>query len=349
LIFDVAIIGGGPAGAATGIHLSRAGLSVAIIEATRYDTARFGETLPPDVHPTLRDLGVWDAFLGLSPAESPGIVSVWGRDRAEEQDFVSNPHGAGWCVDRNSFDAMLLAEAGRLGARTFTSQKAAAPERTADGWRVGEIAARFVVDAAGRNGLKLESRCERRFEDVLLAITVLVSYAGGPPSDCRTYIETAPDGWWYSAVLPAGDVMAMFFTDPETYREQGIVLGDELAAATLTRARLAGGSIRRSQVVYAPSCCRTELAGPDWLAVGDSASCYDPLSGRGVLKALRQARAAAQAVLTGDAEPYAKLVREEFDHYVRQRRVYYAGERRWQDAGFWKRRLRDATCVAEKS
>jgi flavin-dependent dehydrogenase len=339
LIFDVAIIGGGPAGAATGIYLSRAGRNVAILEATSYDTPRFGETLPPDVHPALRDLGVWDAFLALSPTESPGIVSVWGGDRAGEQDFLSSPHGAGWCVDRNSFDAMLLTEAGRLGAHICTSRRAAAPERTSSGWSIGEIAARFVVDAAGRNGVKLEARCERDIDDVLLAITVLVSYDSGPPPDRRTHIETAPDGWWYSGLLPNGDVMAMFFTDPETYREQGIVLGEALSEAPLTRTRLAGGRIRRTQVVYAPSCCRKQLAGSDWLPVGDSASCYDPLSGRGVLKAMRQASAAAKAVLTGNSEEYGKLVRGEFDHYVRQRRVYYAAERRWEGSGFWKRRL----------
>jgi flavin-dependent dehydrogenase len=339
LIFDVAIIGGGPAGAATGIHLSRAGARVAIVEATNYDTDRFGETLPPETNPTLRELGVWDAFHALGPTESPGIVSGWGGDATHEQDFVSSPHGAGWRVDRNTFDAMLLAEAGRLGARVFPSRKAA-PERTAGGWALDEITARFLIDASGRNGLRLESRCEREIEDVLLAIAVLVTYDGVAPSDCRTYIETAPDGWWYSGLLPNGDVMAMFFTDPETYRAPGIVLGDELTAAPLTRTRLAAGRIRRSRIVYAPSCCRKLIAGADWLAVGDSASCYDPLSGRGVLKALRQAAAAAKAVLADDRNEYVTLVRSEFASYVRQRKAYYAGERRWAESGFWKRRSR---------
>ena len=314
-------------------------MRIAIVEATNYGAPRFGETLPPEVHPALRELGVWDAFLALSPTESPGIVSSWGSGRAQEQDFVSNPHGTGWCIDRNAFDAMLLAEAGRLGAHVFTAHKVPAPERSGRGWSVGDITARYVIDAAGSNGVKLESRCERDVDDVLLAVTLLVSYDSGAPPDCRTYIETAPDGWWYSGLLPNGDVMAMFFTDPETYCEEGIVLGDELGAAPLTRARLAGSHIRRSKVVYAPSSCRKQIAGADWLAVGDSASCYDPLSGRGVLKALRQAAAAAKAMESGDPERYARLVRSEFDSYVRQRKIYYASEVRWPDSGFWKRRL----------
>jgi flavin-dependent dehydrogenase len=313
-------------------------MRVAIVEATNYDADRFGETLPPEVNPALRDLGVWDAFQASAPAESPGIVSVWGGRSAQEQDFVSSPHGAGWRVDRNSFDAMLLTEACRLGAQIVTSRQARTPERTAAGWRVGDLSARYAIDATGRNGLKLESRYESEVDDVLLAITVVVSYGSGAPLDSRTCIETAPAGWWYSGLLPNGDVVAMLFTDPETYREQGIVLGEQLAAAPFTRARVAGGRIRRSRVLYAPSCCRKQIAGAGWLAVGDSASCYDPLSGRGVLKALRQASAAAKAVLTGDPDEYVRLVRGEFDSYVRQRRAYYSGVRRWEGSGFWRRR-----------
>jgi flavin-dependent dehydrogenase len=339
-MFDVLIAGGGPAGAVTGICLIRAGARVAIVEATGYDTGRFGETLPPEINPVLRELGLQVAFQALGPAAAPGIVSAWGTSNAAEQDFVSNPHGSGWRVDRNAFDAMLLREAERAGARVFTTRRVGAPERADGVWRMDEIAARVLVDATGRNGLQLEDRNEREIDDVLLAVALVVAYERGAPADGRTHIEATRSGWWYSGALPDGTVMAMFFTDPEQYGE-GIVIGDQLADAPLTRERLAGGRIRRSSTVHAPSSCRKTICGDGWLAVGDSASCYDPLSGRGIFKAFRHGAQAAQAVAAGTPErmeEYAKAVRQEFESYVRQRRAYYAMERRWENSGFWARR-----------
>jgi flavin-dependent dehydrogenase len=135
--------------------------------------------------------------------------------------------------------------------------------------------------------------------------------------------------------------MAMFFTDPETYRNDGIAIGEQLAAAPLTRERLQGGGIAKSHVVYAPSFCRRTIFGDGWLAVGDSASCFDPLSGRGIFKALRQGAAAADAIVNGSIAQYAADVRREFESYTRQRRMYYAAEQRWGSSGFWQRRRRD--------
>ena len=48
--------------------------------------------------------------------------------------------------------------------------------------------------------------------------------------------------------------------------------------------------------MYVASSCRKTISGEAWLAVGDSASSYDPLSGRGIFKAMRQGTNAAIAV-----------------------------------------------------
>jgi flavin-dependent dehydrogenase len=341
---DVLIVGGGPAGSVTAICLARAGIRVAIMEAQGRDRDRFGETVPPEINPVLGELGLWEAFQALRPVAAPGIVCRWGTRVAAEQDFVSNPHGSGWRVDRDAFDAMLLREAASAGAHVYTGCKPGARERSDGVWKLDEIRARFLVDAAGRNGLNLGVRGHGDIEDVLLAIAIRISYSGGAPSDCRTYVETTPAGWWYSGLLPDGDVMAMFFTDPEIYRTEGVAIADQLAAAPLTRERLQGGQIARSHVVYVPSSCRSTMCGDGWLAVGDSASCYDPLSGRGIFKALRQGAAAAASIakaFDGDTAAipnYAADVRQEFESYARQRRTYYAGERRWEASGFWRRR-----------
>jgi flavin-dependent dehydrogenase len=352
--FDVLVAGGGPAGAVVTLCLARRGCRVALLEATAYDVPRYGETLPPEINPVLRDLGLWEAFQALAPIESSGMISVWGDPLPVEVDFVRNVHGPGWHIDRGRFDAMLMKEAASAGVCVYSSRRVGACCREGDGWTVGEFRSGFLVDACGRNGLRIDDdsdgegdgNIDRENEDVLVAIALTISYSEQRARDLRTCIETTSCGWWYTAPLPDGTAIAMFFTDPTVYRQEGIAIYDQLKAAPLTARRLEGGHIEDSRVLNVSSSCRTTLFGNGWLAVGDSASSYDPLSGRGVFKALRHASSAADVItarLRGDTSSmpmYATQVRREFDEYVRQRRLYYATERRWSEYSFWQARTK---------
>jgi 2-polyprenyl-6-methoxyphenol hydroxylase-like FAD-dependent oxidoreductase len=60
--FSVLVAGGGPAGCATAIDLAAKGLKVLLVERSRYERWRVGETLPPSVCVTLTQLGVWERF-----------------------------------------------------------------------------------------------------------------------------------------------------------------------------------------------------------------------------------------------------------------------------------------------
>jgi flavin-dependent dehydrogenase len=166
-VHDVAVLGGGPAGSATALELARRGRDVVLLERSRFDGPRFGETLPPQINPLLRRLGAWDVFLACGPLESPGTISAWGSPFADETDFVANPHGNGWHVDRNAFDAALCELAARAGVRVCVGTAVSSCRRDAeDGtWtvstanaQVGSLRARFVVDATGRNGVRLKRR-----------------------------------------------------------------------------------------------------------------------------------------------------------------------------------------------
>jgi flavin-dependent dehydrogenase len=343
--FDIAVAGSGPAGAVTALCLARRGWRVAVLECRSFNQLRVGETLPPEINPVLRSLGLWEAFLSQLPLESPGTISIWGSSVPSEVDFTDNPFGCGWHVDRERFDRMLCREAVSAGAKLFLHAGGTCA-RKQGGWRAGELHAKFLVDATGRNGLLVDGERQREQEDALLAIVLRISNWRSQPQDLRTCIEATPAGWWYSASLPDGMGVAMFFTGAEVYRETGISMTEQLRAASLTRQRLREGWSEEPRIVHTPSGQRKNVFGTDWVAVGDSASSYDPLSGRGIFKALRHGQAAARAIdaqLRGHPEAierYGAQVKQEFEQYARQRSSYYSLEERWVDEPFWRSRRR---------
>jgi 2-polyprenyl-6-methoxyphenol hydroxylase-like FAD-dependent oxidoreductase len=66
--FDVVVIGGGPAGTAVALALVTQGVSVLVVERSNYQQLRFGETLPPEIQPTLSRLGLARFPAGASPS-----------------------------------------------------------------------------------------------------------------------------------------------------------------------------------------------------------------------------------------------------------------------------------------
>lgn len=82
-----------------------------------------------------------------------------------------------------------------------------------------------------------------------------------------------------------------------------------------------------------------------WTAAGDAAACFDPISALGIGHALSSGihagRVAHAHVGRHGAlgEAYRDSLLAHFKGYVQTRRGFYASERRWPDAGFWRGRL----------
>ena len=134
--YDVIVFGCGPAGAAAALALARNGLSVAILSKPRGDVPPIGETVPPGIVRPLAQLGLWDDFRAAAHAEAPGTVVIWGDERPHENDFVFNPYGPGWHLDRARFDAMLLAAAQAAGLDVCYCPALTCVHEPAGGWKV---------------------------------------------------------------------------------------------------------------------------------------------------------------------------------------------------------------------
>jgi flavin-dependent dehydrogenase len=118
-----------------------------------------------------------------------------------------------------------------------------------------------------------------------------------------------------------------------------------LECTSHTVARSRGFQIEGDVRVKSASTYRLERpAGDGWVAVGDAASTYDPLSAEGVCKAIRSGLSAAEAIhhyLTGNTgilQAHMLEVAKEFEDYLAQRVQYYRREMRWPTSLFWNRR-----------
>jgi flavin-dependent dehydrogenase len=311
--------------------LAGAGASVVLFERSTYDGSRIGETLPPEVRVPLDRLGVWDRFLADGHARSPGIVAAWGTAEPYANDFVLNPYGCGWRVDRNRFDEALAGRAEGAGAVVRTGVHVDRCRLSENGmWELPGVVAGFLVEATGRSPSFAGAR--RVVHDRMVAV---VGLALESDEDERALIEATEHGWWYAARLPDGRLVMAFQTDP---RPDVRGRWDEfLSGAPLTAARARGpaGGVR---VVAANSHRSDPMAGKGWLAVGDAAAAHDPIAGLGIQWALESGIAGAEAIIRGDRATYAHNMNERFTRYLTTRAHYYRAETRWPDAPFWRGR-----------
>jgi flavin-dependent dehydrogenase len=193
----------------------------------------------------------------------------------------------------------------------------------------------------------------RQLSAVSFDVALARSPFRAPRMDDFTLVEAVEDGWWYSAPLPDARCALAFFSDSDLVaparRASG--LRARLLRAPLTLERVGGppGALGLAfesppRVVAAHSSRLDPVAGDAWLAVGDAAASFDPLSSQGLESALAGALRAAQAVrrrLDGDAEAtraYAAELRREWRRYVYERARVYERETRFARSPFWRRR-----------
>lgn len=364
---DVLVVGGGPAGAATAVALRRQGLSVVVVEREPQAKERVGETLSPGARHALAGLGLWDVFVADGHAQVAGRRSLWGRAGALEVHSLHDADGPGWHLDRRRFEALLRDEATRAGARVLAGE---VPEAiTFDGrrWRVrtssgARLQARLAVDASGRAACLARLAGARRVVlDQLVAVAAFLPKGAAGGFDRFTLVEAEAGGWWYSAPLPAGRGVVAFFTDAELApgARSAAAFRRRLAKAPATSARCLGAARAgrlvleaAPRVVSANTSRLTVVAGDSWLAVGDAATAFDPLSSQGLESALSSALHAARAIrrrLDGDSgalHSYAAHVCQTWRRYVYERARVYEQETRWPDAPFWRRRQAHRALVA---
>lgn len=368
----VAVVGGGPAGAAAAVGLAKHGAQAVVLDSGDGWEKKVGECLPPLVNPLLAMLGIADRLDLDGHLRSHAVLSAWGSSEIAERDFLFSSSGSGWHLDRSVFESRLATAALEAGAEWQVGVRVTEVQHNDSRWTVSGQSPRgrfsfktdYLIDATGRRAIVARRLGIRRaYYDRLVGIAAILPCTHPNPSaGLFSLVEAAPDGWWYSAPLPNGQLSVVYLTDADLSgsRSARSIGGwrNLLFSTQHTRRRVEAANFAAPswlQVVTAATSRLYGYVGDGWTAVGDSAATFDPISSHGIYSALAGGYQAGRAVartLTGKSgalHEYTADMDRAFGEYLVRRADHYAVERRWSSNLFWLRRHREIRPGATQS
>ena len=353
-MLDVAVIGGGPAGASCAMRLQQFGLAVALFEKGEGRRQHVGESLPSSIRVVLESLELTLPDEVVEPRPPEHFV-YWGPmsgsgARARQHQETS------LLVWRGPFDAFLRDTASERGVHIIdapVSRVRPIEEGHALDCGGGETrACRFVVDASGRSGVVAKAYRQRVEGLRTLALTGHFDTFETGEASPTTIVETFADGWVWSAplqnglrdvtVMVDGDAVRTGYADADAVYQAAIDRAPHIRSMVECRKRVDPvRGIDATPYGASPFCAR------DFLLVGDAASFLDPLSAHGVHKAMDGAIVAAAVVRTILENPsmaeeaalfYDSREQDIFDITRSRLARLYRQETRFADRPFWTKR-----------
>lgn len=301
VIYDLAVIGGGPAGSATAITAARAGKSVLLLEKGRYPRHKVcGEFVSPESHEVLADLLGRDHSLLRTP---PQITQA--RMFVDGTCLIFALPQPAWSIPRFDLDHALWHASIAAGAtcRDVTSvQSISAHSLQIEGQ---EIKTKLVINASGRwSNLHRPSLIESGPRWIGLK----AHFAGeqAPPSTDIYFFEGG-----YCGVQPIADnkinASAMVRADVATS------LAEVFAAHPGLWLRSRAWEQCTETVTTSPLIHRApEPVTNGVMNAGDAAAFIDPYTGDGISLALRSGVLAAQCATSGGPDRYAREYQQRF-------------------------------------
>ena len=336
---DVAVIGAGPAGAATAIRAARGGARVTVFEKASPGRDKVcGDGLTPRAVSALGELGI--ALDGAHRID--GLRMIAGSARRELLWPANNrfgPHGAVW--PRRTLDRHLVEAAEAAGAEILWNTEVL-PTLDDDGAAVGveqaggggRWRADLVVLATGAPGAAARRLGAERVESEPFGLAIR-TYAPSPRHADR-YLEACltlrgDGGGWvpgYGWMFPAGDgtvnIGAGSMSTMKGFRRLNLNrLLDDYRALVAEEWEL-GDYLERPRAWRLPMSA-VRRHGPGWAAVGDAAGLINPMNGEGIDYGLESGMLLADLFLadpSGASNAYDRLLGERFDEFLRTGRRF---------------------------
>jgi flavin-dependent dehydrogenase len=341
--YDVAVIGGGPAGATTACFLAQSGRRVVLIDKAQHPRFHIGESFLPHNLPILDRLGVRQAVAGIG-VHKPGAEFV-SPEHEDRQTFFFEESLApvlpsSYQVRRADFDEILFRRAEAVGVVLKEGCTVTQSRRLAQGWRleldgdevVSEISARYLVDASGRDGLIARAQDLRIRDSRHNSAALFAHYEGVSPDAWETQgnisIYWFEHGWIWMIPLPDGVTSIGAVCMPDYLKTRSDSL-EEFMEETLRQCPKAWNVLKDATQIGDVSGAgnysyKAKAAGGDgYLLVGDSYAFVDPVFSTGVLLAMSGAERAARTVndildRPARARAYQRRYQREIDRAIKR-------------------------------
>ena len=343
---DVAVIGGGPAGAATAIRAARGGAKVVVFEKGPHGRDKVcGDGLTPRAVGALQELDI-----DMSDAHRIRGLRMIAGTQVRELDWPTTDrfpnHGAVW--PRRRLDAALIDAAAAAGA-DIRFEREAIPRFEGDrvvgvdvrpagergGARPAEsVAADLTVAASGPPGVVARMLGATRVEGETFGLAIR-TYAETPRHD-DVHLEAMlslrdPSGHaipGYGWMFPAGDgtvnIGVGALSTMKGFKKLNLNTLIDTYRSAVGDAWQLGPNLERPRAWRLPMSTQRRH-GPGWVAIGDAAGLVNPMNGEGIDYGLESGMLAADLFLEDPAttpERYDAAVGERFDAFLRTGRRF---------------------------
>ena len=330
-MWDVAIVGAGPAGCAAAIELARGGAKIGLLEKAAFPRDKLcGEFLSPVGVRVVEELGCGQQFRAAQPAPIERAVVVTASGARWEFPFPARAYG----LSRLRLDHLLARAAQAAGAELIEKAEIVRLESTSQtlATRDGrKFQSRMVLLAAGRHSLLQPLTSDpptspgalwpaRRDKQANPAYFAFKAHYRGQCTD-RVELYFFPGGYCGLAPIEGERVNLCCLV------EKSLLAADSaervLAGVPALRARLAGWRREEPFQFTGPVSMGWRQPPPNLLVAGDGALFPDPFTGQGMSVALETGRMAARHALCG-----SEAVSESIEAYSRQLQRRFGGQLR---------------------
>ncbi len=316
-MYDVAIVGGGPAGSTAATLLARAGRRVVVLEREKFPRFHIGESLLPFSTQTFDRLGVREKLdRTFLPKYGGEIVAACGTRGVKFyfKDGFRSRRDRAYQVTRSEFDKLLLDHSRENGAEvreeTEVKKIAFKPDRvtidieTSTGASEA-LEARYLLDCSGRQTVLGNFYNLKRTYDHLQKFSVFAHYENVDRADGidGTLIRMVRglDRWFWMIPLTQTRMSIGVVMDSATFRAMRLSPEAALEKCIAEQPMVFERMKRAERVspVYSAgdySYRNAKFFGDRWLLAGDAAAFIDPVFSSGVFLAIMSAEKAADTL-----------------------------------------------------